>query len=184
VTCIGFVPDLYDLGGQHVCWDTDQQCPVQDPTTGGTNAYCSGFDVFMNAAGDTYYRVSIPDGAVYAVNSVTPPSQQGSQAPGSQQPISRPGSPSTNNPQQPIQIIVGSGAPVSSAAPGSQQGPRATNQAGASTGAAVASGLGNIGQVLGTPFGTGGFRLPLWAWLGGGFVLVNAMQRRRGRGAF
>lgn len=189
MTCIQFVPQLFDLGGVPVCWDTDVQCPVQDPTVGGTNQYCSGSDVFQNAQGDTYYRVSIPDGAVYALNSVTPHSQQGTQAVGSQQQVSRASSPSQNNPQSPNNPLVGGGSPVHSGASGSQTLTTTTNTPGAAAGAAVVGTAGGFGGFLTGQFCFSGLGsgqrqcVPNWAWLGGGLALLMLVNRggRRGR---
>lgn len=183
MTCIGFTPQLFDLGGQPVCWDTDLRCPVQDPTTGGTNVYSSGDDVFQNAQGDTYYRVSVPDGTVYLLNHVTPPSQQANQQAGSQQPANRPGSPSTGNPQVPVSAAqVGGAAPVHTGVSGSAALTTTSNQAGAGTGTVIAGGVGGIGNLLGSQWGIGSFNMPVWAWLGGGLALASVVRRGRRHG--
>lgn len=189
MTCINFQPDLYDLGFQHVCWDTDVQCPVQDPTTGGTNQYCSGSDVFQNANGDTYYRVSIPDGGVYQLNSITPPSQQQTQPTGNQQQTGRASSPSSNNPQRPNNpAAAGAGsAPVHSGASGSQT--LATTAPGAAAGAAAVGAAGGFGgwltktDCIGQTGAGVNMCVPRWIWVGGGIAALALVNRggRRGR---
>lgn len=188
MTCINFVPDLYDLGGQHVCWDTDMQCPVQDPTTGGTNLYCGSGNIFQNAQGDTYYRVSTPDGTVYQLNGVTPPSQQQRQPSGNQQQTGRPASPSTNNPQSPNNPAAGGLAPAHTGVSGSQT-LVTTTAPGAAAGAAAVGAAGGLGgwltktDCLGQAGAGVNMCIPRWVWVGGGLAVLTMVNRggRRGR---
>jgi|SRR5712671_2767226 len=152
---IGFVPDLFDLGHQHVVWSTDLRLPVQDVVS-GANVYGPA-DVFQDAAGNVY-RVSIPDGSVQSLNQQFSP------------PVSLQPQPSGNQIQG-GQPSVRAGLVAA-----------ANTQAGAQTGAAVAGGLGGIGRSLGTPFRVGNMVLPVWfylAALGGGYYMLRGKRGRR-----
>lgn len=80
MTLTAFVPDLFDLGGVHVLWQTENNTIVQDPSAGGTNTYTPAGNVFADASGGNLYTVS----STGAVTTVGPRPSSG-QSNGSQQ---------------------------------------------------------------------------------------------------